>query len=115
MAPKRPKPAAAKPAAKTAAKTKAAKSTTRTASGKKADAVRMDAAAREALVAYKERVDEGRRASGMFPAVREEVVLPRTATDDAIGDMSWAMTEDARLLQTGGPRADFRSTDPWRV
>ena len=40
---------------------------------------------------------------------------PRAATDDAIGDTAWALTEDAKLLQHGGPRSDFRSTDPWRV
>ncbi|MFM9013772.1 MAG: LOG family protein, partial [Gemmatimonadota bacterium] len=40
---------------------------------------------------------------------------PRAATDDAIGDTAWALTEDAKLLQFGGPRSDFRSTDPWRV
>ncbi|MEY4609649.1 MAG: hypothetical protein RL625_1866 [Gemmatimonadota bacterium] len=41
--------------------------------------------------------------------------VPRAATDDAIGDTAWALTEDALLLQYGGPRADFRSSDPWRV
>ena len=40
---------------------------------------------------------------------------PRPATDDAIGDSAWALTEDAKLLQHGGPKSDFRSTDPWRV
>ena len=40
---------------------------------------------------------------------------PRAATDDAIGDTAWALTEDAKLFQHGGPRSDFRSTDPWRV
>jgi uncharacterized protein (TIGR00730 family) len=44
-----------------------------------------------------------------------EELMPRSANDDHIGDSSWALTEDARLLQYGGPRADFRSTDPWRV
>ena len=44
-----------------------------------------------------------------------EELLPRSANDDDIGDTSWALTEDAKLLQSGGPRADFRSTDPWRV
>lgn len=39
----------------------------------------------------------------------------RHAHDDLIGDSSWALTEDAKLLEHGGPRADFRSTDPWRV
>ncbi len=39
----------------------------------------------------------------------------RRAHDDLIGDSSWALTEDAKLLEYGGPRADFRATDPWRV
>ena len=41
--------------------------------------------------------------------------LQRAANDDDIGDTSWALTEDAKLLQSGGPRSDFRATDPWRV
>ena len=84
------------------------------ASGKRVDPERMHAAAREAVAGVKARIDEGMRASGAFTAVKE-VQLPRAATDDAIGDFSWALTEDAKLLQYGGPRADFRSTDPWRV
>jgi len=86
----------------------------RTASGKKADPARLDAAARESLQGLKDRMDEGMRASGQFPAAKDEV-LPRAATDDSIGDFSWALTEDAKLLQYGGPKSDFRTTDPWRV
>lgn len=86
----------------------------RTASGKRADSARLDAAARDALAGLKERMEEGRRASGHVPVVREEL-LPRAANDDSIGDFSWALTEDAKLLQYGGPKSDFRSTDPWRV
>ncbi len=78
------------------------------------DAERIAAAANESVAALKARIDEGFRASGAMPAVREEV-LPRSATDDAIGDFAWALTEDAKLLQYGGPKSDFRSTDPWRV
>ena len=99
MAPKRPVKKNPKPKA---------------ASGKRVDPERMHEAAQEAIAGLRERIDEGFRASGTMPAVREEK-LPRTATDDAIGDFSWALTEDAKLLQYGGPRADFRSTDPWRV
>ena len=44
-----------------------------------------------------------------------EELLPRSANDDDIGDFSWALTEDAKLLEFGGPRSDFRTTDPWRV
>jgi len=86
----------------------------RTASGKKADPARLDAAARESLQGLKDRMDEGMRASGQFPVMKDEV-LPRAATDDSIGDFSWALTEDAKLLQYGGPKSDFRTTDPWRV
>jgi uncharacterized protein (TIGR00730 family) len=86
----------------------------RAASGKRVDPARMEAAAKEAVAGLQERIAEGARASGMFAAIPEQP-LPRTATDDAIGDFSWALTEDAKLLQYGGPRSDFRSTDPWRV
>jgi uncharacterized protein (TIGR00730 family) len=74
----------------------------------------MEAAAKESIAGLKERIDEGRRASGTFKAIVEDK-LPRHANDDDIGDFSWALTEDAKLLQHGGPRADFRSTDTWRV
>ena len=103
MAPKRPKPSS-KPSTKPP----------RAASGKRVDSERMSAAANESIAGVKERIDEGRRASGAFPAMPEEV-LQRAATDDWIGDSSWALTEDAKLLQYGGSKADFRSTDPWRV
>jgi len=86
----------------------------RTASGKKADSARLDSAARESVRGLQQRMAEGMRASGQFPAVKDEV-LPRAATDDSIGDFSWALTEDAKLLQYGGPKSDFRTTDPWRV
>jgi uncharacterized protein (TIGR00730 family) len=78
------------------------------------DPERMEAAAKESIAGLKERIDEGRRASGTFKAIVEDK-LPRHANDDDIGDFSWALTEDAKLLQYGGPRADFRSTDTWRV
>jgi uncharacterized protein (TIGR00730 family) len=74
----------------------------------------MEAAAKESIAGLKERIDEGRRASGTFKAIVDDK-LPRHANDDDIGDFSWALTEDAKLLQYGGPRADFRSTDTWRV
>jgi len=120
MAPKRPakrsETKSAKAAARTAAKPPAGASpkAPRAASGKRVDSERMSAAANESIAALKERIDEGRRASGAFPAMPEEV-LQRAATDDWIGDSSWALTEDAKLLQYGGSKTDFRSTDPWRV
>jgi hypothetical protein len=91
-----------------------AKKSARAASGKRVDSERMSAAANESIAGLKERIDEGRRASGVFPVIPDEV-LQRAATDDWIGDSSWALTEDAKLLQYGGPKSDFRSTDPWRV
>ena len=112
MAPKRAAKSQAKPAAEPASK--AAPKAPRAASGKRVDTARMEAAANESVAALKERIDEGRRASGVFPVVSDEV-LQRAATDDWIGDSSWALTEDAKLLQYGGPKSDFRSTDPWRV
>jgi uncharacterized protein (TIGR00730 family) len=112
MAPKRTKKSAA---AKTAAVKQATpKTAPRTASGKRADASTMATAENASVAGLKERIEEGRRASGLFSVVSEPT-LQRGATDDAIGDMAWALTEDARLLQSGGPRSDFRSTDPWRV
>lgn len=110
-APKKKSPAA--PAARTnkpASKPKPA----RTASGKRVDAAGIDAASRDSVAGLQERMAEGMRASGQFPALRGEV-LHRAASDDAIGDFSWALTEDARFLQYGGPKSDFRSSDPWRV
>ena len=86
----------------------------RTASGKPANAERMEAAAKDSVVGLKERLNEGMRASGMFAPIKDEV-FQRRANDDAIGDFSWALTEDERLLQHGGPKSDFRATDPWRV
>ncbi len=86
----------------------------KSARGAPIDPERLASASKESVAAYKARVEEGRRASGAFPAVRDDA-LPRAATDDAIGDTAWALTEDARLLQHGGPRPDFRSTDTWRV
>ena len=99
MAPKRRKPPATAPLA---------------ASGNRVDSERMSEAANESIAGLKARIDEGRRASGVFPALPEET-LQRAATDDWIGDSSWALTEDAKLLQYGGSKTDFRSTDPWRV
>jgi uncharacterized protein (TIGR00730 family) len=86
----------------------------RTASGKRVDAASMKAAEIGSVAGLQERLAEGMRASGMFPVMKDEV-LPRSANDDAIGDFSWALTEDARLLQSGGTKNDFRSSDPWRV
>ena len=107
MAPKRPKPSAK-------ARAKPPATAPLAASGNRVDSERMSAAANESIAALKERIDEGRRASGVFPALPEEI-LQRAATDDWIGDSSWALTEDAKLLQYGGSKTDFRSTDPWRV
>lgn len=107
-----PKKTSKKPAAKPSPKKAAVPA--RTASGKKADVKQLVAAEHKAIAGLKERMDEGRRASGQFSVVDEHLML-RAATDDSIGDFSWALTEDQRLLQSGGPRSDFRSTDPWRV
>ena len=112
MAPKR----AAKRSSSSAAKptSKPQSKPPRAASGKRVSSERMSAAATESISGLKQRIDEGRRASGRFAATSGEV-LPRAATDDWIGDSSWALTEDAKLLQYGGAKSDFRSTDPWRV
>ena len=111
---KRTDPTPSKANAKSPSKSHTRPKPARTASGKRADAARLAEAEQDAVAGLRARMAEGMRASGVFPAVRDEA-LPRTATDDAIGDFSWALTEDARLLQYGGPRSDFRATDPWRV
>lgn len=113
MAAKKPAKPSAKRGDRGSAPTSAGKPA-RTASGKKADSERLDAAARASVQGLKERMAEGMRASGQFAAIKDEI-LPRAASDDAIGDFSWALTEDAKLLQYGGPKSDFRTTDPWRV
>ncbi len=120
MAPKRPvkkKAKAAKQAAAPATRPKSGAKVPRTASGNRADSERLDRASKEALVGLKERIEEGERASGAFPSKLEVATIRhlRSATDDAIGDFRWALTEDAKLLQYGGPKSDFRSTDTWRV
>lgn len=115
MASKRsPKSPAKAPAAKSVKAPSKKSRVARTASGKPASAEHMDAAANRSVAGLKERMDEGFRASSGVPVVRDEL-LQRRASDDAIGDFSWALTEDQRLLQYGGPKSDFRSTDPWRV
>ena len=120
MAPKRPvkkKAKAAKQTAAPATRPKSGAKVPRTASGNRADSERLDRASKEALVGLKERIEEGERASGAFPPKLEVATTRhlRSATDDAIGDFRWALTEDAKLLQYGGPKSDFRSTDTWRV
>jgi uncharacterized protein (TIGR00730 family) len=109
----RPKAAQPKTATPNAHETSAAQAP-RSARGKPVGPALLESAGREAVAGLKARIDEGVRASGMFTAIPEER-LPRAATDDSIGDFSWALTEDAKLLSYGGPKADFRSTDPWRV
>ena len=95
------------------------KVTARTASGKRADPERLDKASKQAIEGTRDRIVEGVRMSGERHGAdtAAEIATPtlRRATDDAIGDFRWALTEDAKLLQYGGPKSDFRSTDPWRV
>ncbi|HVH40402.1 MAG TPA: TIGR00730 family Rossman fold protein [Gemmatimonadaceae bacterium] len=120
MTPKRPSSAKKSSGALTVKKAGTVKSpraakTPRTASGKPAVPERLEQASKDAVAGTKQRIDEGERASGMFPPKIEAPLPPRAATDDSIGDFRWALTEDAKLLQYGGPKSDFRSTDPWRV
>jgi uncharacterized protein (TIGR00730 family) len=99
---------------KAAVKKPAKKALARTASGKPVDSEQIATAGERAVVGTMKRISEGIRASGEFAAQPDEI-LQRSANDDAIGDFSWALTEDERLLTLGGPYSDFRSTDPWRV
>ncbi|MCC6316866.1 MAG: TIGR00730 family Rossman fold protein [Gemmatimonadaceae bacterium] len=74
-------------------------------------------ASQEAVEGLKERTEQGHRAAGRTPP--SEVSTARTsgahrAIDTSIRD-TFAITEDAKLLQQPGPRDDFTRTDPWRV
>ncbi len=103
-----------KPTKKKAVRSPAKKTLARTATGKAVNSEQIATAGEKAVVGTMERINEGIRASGAFLAPPDEI-LQRSANDDAIGDFSWSLTEDERLLSIGGPRSDFRSTDPWRV
>ncbi len=74
-------------------------------------------ASQEAVEGLRERTETGHRAAGRTPP--SENSSARTsgahrAIDTSIREIL-PTTEDAKLLQQPGPRADFTRSDPWRV
>jgi len=90
----------------------------RTATGKQADPDFLAVAERAARAGMKERTEAGHLLAGRTPPSRESAP-PRHSgavqlVEDAIRDLP-PITEDEKLLQEHGPRADFTRSDPWRV
>src|SRR3954462_14441603 len=120
-----PKTLKAQPAtgsASTAGTTRAEKGTkqktARTASGKKGSPEVLAKATLGAQEGLRERTEAGHRAAGRTPP--SEKGAPRSAgaakvVDDSIRDYVGPVTEDEKLLQSGGDHRDFRRSDPWRV
>jgi uncharacterized protein (TIGR00730 family) len=89
----------------------------RTAGGKKQTPEVMASAEQQALEGLKQRTEEGHLKAGRTPPSQQGTGRRSGAVrlvDDAIRD-SAPVTEDEKLLQQAGPRADFTRTDPWRV
>src|SRR3954468_16325928 len=88
----------------------------RTAGGKKLNPEVMASAEQKALEGLKQRTEEGHLKAGRTP-LSQQAGRRSGATrvvDDAIRDAA-PITEDEKLLQQSGPKADFTRTDPWRV
>jgi uncharacterized protein (TIGR00730 family) len=94
------------------------KSGPRTASGKKASVATLASAEQGALEGLKERTEEGHIKAGRTPPSQTgegRSAGAKRLIDDAIRDNYFTITEDEKLLQQPGPRADFTRSDPWRV
>ena len=105
---------ATKPKAPRAAQTKSP----RTASGKKSTPQTLAEATLTAQEGLRERTEAGHRAAGRTPPSQQQPsrsVGAARVVDDAIRSFSPPITEDEKLLQSGGDRDDFTRTDPWRV
>jgi hypothetical protein len=78
----------------------------------------MASAEQKALEGLKQRTEEGHLKAGRTPPSQQGLGRRSSGAtrhiDDAIRDVA-AVTEDEKLLQQAGPRADFTRTDPWRV
>ncbi len=77
-------------------------------------------AEQESRDGLRERTEEGHLMAGRTPPSQTEETRRSGASrvvDDAIRDFLPPVTEDEKLLQSGGPRsaADFTRSDPWRV
>ena len=74
-------------------------------------------AGHEALEGLRERTEQGHLAAGRTPPSQTSTARTsgaHRAVDTSIRD-HLAVTEDSKLLQQPGARADFTRTDPWRV
>ena len=94
------------------------KSGPRTPSGKKANLATLASAEQGALEGLKERTEEGHIKAGRTPPSQTgegRSAGAKRLIDDAIRDNYFTITEDEKLLQQPGPRADFTRSDPWRV
>ena len=93
----------------------------RTAGGKKMDPSVLANAEQDAREGLRERTEEGHLKAGRTPPSQQSETRRAGAArviDDAIRDIVQPVTEDEKLLQSGGPRtpsADFTRSDPWRV
>ena len=87
----------------------------RTAGGKKLNPEVMASAEQKALEGLKQRTEEGHLKAGRTPPsqLSGKRAAGATVIDDSI--RAAPVTEDEKLLQQPGPRADFTRTDPWRV
>jgi uncharacterized protein (TIGR00730 family) len=105
---------ATKPKEPRAAQTKSP----RTASGKKSTPQTLAEAGLTAQEGLRERTEAGHRAAGRTPPSQQQPtrsVGAARVVDDAIRSFTPPITEDEKLLQSGGDRDDFTRTDPWRV
>jgi uncharacterized protein (TIGR00730 family) len=105
---------AAKPKGQRAVQTKSP----RTASGKKSTPQTLAQATLTAQEGLRERTEAGHRAAGRTPPSESQPGRSAGAArvvDDAIRSFNLPVTEDEKLLQSGGDRDDFTRTDPWRV
>src|SRR5688500_18812255 len=92
--------------------------TMRTATGRKIDPAKLEEVELEARDALRERTEEGHLAAGRTPpSLQEPTARQSGATrviDQTIRDY-WphasGVTEDEKLLQSGGRRLDFTRTD----
>src|ERR1700722_12038633 len=90
----------------------------RTATGKQAVPELLASAEQASRAGMKERTEAGHLLAGRTPPSRESAP-PRHSgatqlVEDAIREPP-PVTEDEKLLQEHGPRADFTRSDPWRV
>jgi uncharacterized protein (TIGR00730 family) len=92
----------------------------RTPTGKKAEPAARADAEKDALAGVQERTEIGHRAAGRVPPSRvgapTKSKTRKVVYDDAIRDLRIPhVTEDEKLLQLPGQRADFTRTDTWRL